>query len=494
MKKTILSVVAGLFLVGLLAAPSMAWQGRMAGAGDANGLIEDESDYLIHPAAIASGRGFNAYGHYRLTYDKATQWDYSASAPTAGVTYPYTTSGHSWKNEGQLGTAFNLGAGRMGVFFDFTDVRGTYSGEEKYAGVLGPNYHAYDLNDKLDNFALKVIYGLPVQAVKLGGELQIAYRNEEQETFFSDMLMKNYPWAAENAPALDLYPYMIPFKSKYWEAQGKASIAGMLGPAKYAFTLKGAIPFASSNEYNYENDKGPYVNAEGKVKGFNVAGDFWLRVPLSDRMVLPFVVSAGYKDIKRDGSAPTADSSLVTYEHEAKDIFVKVGGGMDYTPAKGTRIAAGLYYDYLRTDQSIYFTDVLTPADFYVDDYADMPKYTEHRLTVKALAEKELCARVVLRGGFNLFYGMVKSDYAYSASDDVGPYMPLVMSTSGSNLGVNVSAGATVNLDRVSLEPFINAGYVKYKTSGDGTIGSYPAEAEFNKANWLVGGGLSVKF
>jgi hypothetical protein len=61
-------------------------------------------------------------------------------------------------------------------------------------------------------------------------------------------------------------------------------------------------------------------------------------------------------------------------------------------------------------------------------------------------------------------------------------------------MGVNASIGATVKIDKVSLEPFINGGYVKYKTSGDGTYGTDPASAEFDKTDWIIGGGLSVKF
>jgi hypothetical protein len=381
----------------------------------------------------------------------------------------------------------------MGVFFDYTGVRGKYNGEERYSGFYGPGSVNYDLDSKLDNFALKVIYGLPVQAVKLGGEFQIAYRSEEQKTFwFEDAMYNstNYPWAAEDHPAWNLYPFMIPYKSKYWEAQGKVSLAGSAGPAKYALTFKGGIPFASDNQY--DRGDGSYV-MEGKVKGFNVGGDFWLRVPLNDRMVLPLVISGGHKTIKRDGVYNPQAPWIVTYEQESKDIFVKIGGGVDMKPAKGTKIAAGIYYDFTRSTQSAHFEDVY-PVEFYVDDYADMPQYTEHRLTLKALAEKELSSRVVLRGGVNVFYGRVKSDYAYSAYDDEGPYGSVNMSTRGSNMGVNASVGATVDLGKVSLEPFANAGYVKYKTSGDGTYGNTLVEAEFNKANWLVGGGLSVKF
>jgi hypothetical protein len=493
MTKNSFSVVAASLFVLLLAAPSVAWQGRMAGVGDADGLIEDESDYLTHPAIIAAGSGLNSYGNYRLTYDQASKWDYSINSPASSVIYPFSTSGHSWKNEGQVGAAFSLGTGRMGVFFDYTGIDGKYSGDEGYTGFWYNGSGTYDFNNKIDNFALKVIYGMPVQAVKLGAEFQIAYRNEEQETNWLEDhgdFFKNYLWAAEDYPEINLYPFMIPYKSKYWEAQGKISVAGSLGPAKYTFTLKGGIPFASDN--NCDRGDSLYT-AEGKVKGFHAGGDFWLRTPLNDRLILPFVVSAGYKTIKRDGVYDAELPWIVTYEHEAKDIFVKVGGGVDFTPANGTKVAAGLYYDFIRTNQNLYASDIDLPT-FYVDEYTDMPKYTEHRWTLKTLAEKELSSMVVLRGGFNVFYGIVKSDYAYSAHDDFGPYSSLSASTSGSNMGVNVSAGATVKLEKVSLEPFINAGYVKYRTSGDGTIGSFAIETEFKKDNWLIGGGLSAKF
>ena len=493
MKKNNLSVVAASLIILLLAIPSMAWQGRMAGMGDANGLIEDESDYLIHPANIAAGSGLNFYGNYRLTYNKTTKWDYSISSPALSVTYPFSTSGHSWKNEGQLGAAFTLGAGRMGVFFDYTGINGNYSGDQSYAGFWYNGYATYDFSNKINDFALKVIYGLPVQTMKLGAEFQMVYRNEDQETNWRDAgnFFKNYLWSAEDYLENNLNPFMIPYQSKYWEAQGKVSVAGSMGPAKYAFTLKGGIPFASDNKFDRVGSLSYTI--EGKVKGFKAGGDFWLRVPLYDRMVLPFVVSAGYKTIKRDGVFDAQLPWIVTYEHETKDIFVKVGGGVDFTPANGTKVAAGLYYDFIRTNQSLHASDTNLPT-FYVDEYADMPKYTEHRLTLKTLAEKELSSRIILRGGFNVFYGMVKSDYAYSAYDNFGPFSPLNISTSGSNVGVNVSAGATVRLDKVRLEPFINAGYVKYKTSGDGTVGLFATEAEFNKDDWLIGAGLSVKF
>lgn len=492
MKKSVLSMAVLLFVL-FLAVPSMAWQGRVAGAGDAAGLIEDESDFLIHPAAIASGKGFNAYGYYRLTYEKAKSWDYTASVPTFGVTYPYAADGESWKHEGQLGAAFALGAGRMGVFFDYTGVRGKYSGDEFYDGFSDPGYHNFDLENQTDNFAIRAIYGLPLGPVKVGAELQVAYINEEQEHIFNDQMLKNFSWGAEDNPALNLLPYMIPFDSKYWEAQAKASVAGGAGPATYAFTLRGGLPFAGDNEY-VMGDENSSSTMDGKVKGFNLAGDLWVRVPVSERLTLPFVVSAGYKKIERDGSGAGMMGNLLDYEHEATELFAKVGGGVDVKLACGAKVAAGLYYDYLKSEQNIHFFDNFPAGEFYMDDYTDMPKYTQHRLTLKALAEKELTPMVALRGGFSAFYGLVKSDYAYSAVDDEGPYLPVDMSADGSILGLNASIGATIKLAPVAIEPFINAGYMKYKTDGDGSYGPFPTSVELSRTNWLVGGGLSVKF
>jgi hypothetical protein len=499
-KNVVLIVMVSLFLL-LLTTPGYSWQGRMAGMGDATGLIEDESDYLIHPAVIASGKGLNVYGNYRLTYDKATTWDYSMTSPGFDSVYPYNASGYEWKNEGQLGTAFTLGSGRMGVFFEYTGISGKYSGDEIYTHWNPtPGYLTYDLKNNLDNYALKIIYGLPAGNINLGGEIQIAYRNEEKYNHLSDInhAGENYPWAAYNNTMANLYPYMIPFNSQYWEAQGKVSIDGSMRAAKYAVTFKGGLPISSKNKYDYTGNfaDSDTFGLEGNIKGWNLGGDFWLRVPLSSNIVLPFIVSTGYKQIQRDGSGLSTGNGLVNYEHEAKDFFIKVGGGVDYTPTQGFKMATGLYYDFLNTQQSIALSETYAADEYFYATYSDMPKQSEHRLTLKALAEKELSSTFALRGGFSVFYGRVKGDYAYSGYDNDGAtgIYPLDVSTSGSNWGANLSIGATVKIDKISLEPFINGGYMKYRTSGDGTFDTDRVTTEFEKTNWIIGGGLSVKF
>jgi len=44
-------------------------------------MMDTSNCHYKTPPVIASGNGFNAYGHYRLTYDKATTWDDSLSTP-----------------------------------------------------------------------------------------------------------------------------------------------------------------------------------------------------------------------------------------------------------------------------------------------------------------------------------------------------------------------------------------------------------------------------
>jgi hypothetical protein len=229
---------------------------------------------------------------------------------------------------------------------------------------------------------------------------------------------------------------------------------------------------------------------KGKVKGFNVGGDFWLRVPLSDKVVLPFVVSAGYKQIKRDGDGWDTDDYFNAYKHKAENLFIRAGGGIDFTPAKGTKLALGLYYDYLSAKEDLKYDD-----DGTIYLYSDFPEQVEHRLTLRLLGEKALSPAVAVRGGFSAFYGLVKSDYAY---DYYNGYYLMAVSPKGSHMGVNASVGASIKLNKVILEPFINGGYAWYKTDGDGIAVEdttmYLLRMKLDKENWHVGGGLSVRF
>jgi uncharacterized protein with beta-barrel porin domain len=91
---------------------------------------------------------------------------------------------------------------------------------------------------------------------------------------------------------------------------------------------------------------------------------------------------------------------------------------------------------------------------------------------------------------------LAKRDYSYNADGNNFwfPPSPVSVSADGAHYGVNASLGASIKAGAVVLEPFINAGYAKFKTDGDGFTESMPTYVEVNKTNWLAGGGLSVKF
>ncbi len=66
MKKQMALIVFVLLSVFLIFGSSFAWQGRMAGMGDPYGLTPDDSDFLIHPALITRGEGFDVFSHFNL--------------------------------------------------------------------------------------------------------------------------------------------------------------------------------------------------------------------------------------------------------------------------------------------------------------------------------------------------------------------------------------------------------------------------------------------
>jgi hypothetical protein len=195
MKKTLLSILILLFLVLSLGGVSYGWQGRMGGMGDPYGLIADESDFLIHPAKIAAGEGIRFYGHYLFTYTGVTNWDYNMNiAGLLGGTLRDDVSGDELRHNGLFGASFPLGPGRMGLFFTYDGMRGDYDGHFTLTGVYV--YEILDMKSALDAFAFKLLYGLPIGGFKLGGEVQIAYRQEKKERndYDSGNAWLNDPW------------------------------------------------------------------------------------------------------------------------------------------------------------------------------------------------------------------------------------------------------------------------------------------------------------
>jgi hypothetical protein len=183
-------LIAALFFLNLFGLTyAFAWQGRMAGTGEAYGLFEDESDFLIHPAVIVSGQDLNIYGTYRFTYDYISQWDNEMVLPPpepADDKYPYEAKGHDWKNDLMAGTAFSLGTGRMGLFFEYAGNRAKYDCEEYYYILLTTVYRKFKIESKSDKFNLRAIYSKPFGSIKLGGEILISHIDEENTNIMID--------------------------------------------------------------------------------------------------------------------------------------------------------------------------------------------------------------------------------------------------------------------------------------------------------------------
>ncbi|MEN6475960.1 MAG: autotransporter outer membrane beta-barrel domain-containing protein [Syntrophaceae bacterium] len=497
MKNRLFLAGSTLLLILLSSSPILAYQGRMMGMGDPFGLVEDESDFLVHPAAIAAGKGTIYYGTYQFMYDRIDDMNFHTTFTEQGeepAPYLYNSDGHDLKNECRAGMVFPAARGRMGIFFEYTRDRGDFEGDQSSDPDIG---FTYDMASTINDYALRLLYGMPLSSCLAGAELQIASRVEKNENtlYYDGLATWNLP---VGGPVANILHLMIPYDSRFWEAQAKLSATGKTGSLPYAFTLHGGVPFSAKNKYDFGQTGAGSVALDGDVKGWNAGADAWLRMPLSGNLSLPFVLSVSYKDTKRDGDA----LGIVDYSHEAKDLALETGGGLDYTTASGARTAAGFYYDYLHLDQNFTFTMIGTPTS--VDDYDDYPKHVEHRFTCKTAAEKDYSPSLAIRAGLNLFYGWVDRDYAYVMSRTNGFLYPVDISGDGYTWGANVSAGATVKLNQVSIEPFAKCGYQKLKLDGDGSstvrgsfsdtsIDYYTGTGYYEKTNWFVGAGFSLR-
>jgi len=505
-------------LVFSLAGLAQAWQGRMGGMGDPFGLVADESDYLIHPAKITNGQGMRFYGDYRLTYTGVLNWDDELDLFTpAGAllsNFPKETSGNELRHEALLGSSFPLGSGRMGLFFQYSGKRGDYDGKQvEFFAPATFYYDRYDLKSNLDNFALRLLYGLPVGGLKLGGEVQFAYRQEEQEIIFNEdfggfrnLWTNPFQGGLSLAGWRDFFPFMLPYESHYWEALLKGSLEGKVGPLDVELTLKGGFLFAGDNTYEYQLQSpiGTLVDGfrlRGDVTGWRLGGDLWARYPLSQDLSLPFLVSIDFQDKSRDGDGPSLATGTYSYNSDEQSLHITIGGGLDKELAKGARIAAGIYYNYLQGKNEIKFNQFPTAGGFVDYDYTDFPSSFESQVMLRLAGELALSHAVTLRMGLTPFIGWVREDYTFSSfvsplatgfTDDV--------STDGLHWGIGASIGGTIKFKSITLEPFINGGWqqVHLKGSGDSVINTGVVttliDMSKDRDEWSIGGGLSVLF
>jgi len=495
MKKSCLFLVIISFLVFSLAGVSYGWQGRMAGMGDPYGLVEDESDFLIHPAKIANEKGINFYGGYRFNYTDVTDWNYNLdSFNTAGTLtgfYHYDTSGHEYRHDALLGAAFPMGPGRMGLFFEYAVKRGDYDGNE---GILGAsNYAKYDLRSNLDYFALRLLYGLPFGGFKLGGEFQFAYRQEENKNSMPGYL--NYILGTQ-IPARNLTPFQLPYdSSSYWEALFKGSLEGKVGPLDLEFTLRGGFIFGGRNELEITQTNIVIYDGSGDVKGWRVGGDVWARYPLGNALSLPLLVRVDYQDKTRDGVGLRSGLWYYPYESREQNLHLEAGGGVNKDFGKSTRIAAGIYYNYLYGNYDLTLNEIGPGGQVW--DHSDYPASTEHQVMLRLAGDHEISPMVALRMGLNFFYGWVREDFRFiknrtAYNDDI--------SLDGYHWGIRASLGGTIKFKPITLEPFVNFGYQQLNLKGDGerilSSGAISNLWEMDKLRkeWSIGAGFSIKF
>ena len=511
-KGGLLLLTLGFWVIALVV-NSYGWQGRMAGMGDPFGLVEDESDLLIHPSAITKGQGTTFFGNYRFNYRDVTDWDYTLTSFDSGgvlqTRWPFRGAGDEQEHDALLGTAFPLGPGRMGLFFQYSAKRGDYDGKENEF-YFGDNlFHTYRLESELDAFSLRILYGLPIGGTKLGGEIQLAYRQEENEDFVNEDQQlgnrasnTNYPLGAYFGKWLNLFPFMIPYDSEYWETLFKGSLETGIGPAKIAFTARGGFIFGADNHYKYEKvpDIGvtESVDMHGDVKGWRIGGDVWVRHPLSNGLSLPFLLKADYQSKTRDGDGEGVNFGSADYKHTRKEFQLEVGGGADRELKKGTRLAGGIYYGYL-CDSTEFALERLIGGSHEFFDNSDYPRQTEHRVILRLSGEKEFSPSFAMRFGMTFFYGWMREDFKFDYADTgLGLTSYEDISMDGSHWGIRASLGSTVKFGRLLLEPFVGGGYEMLDLDGNGTddlpfTGSL-LEMDKTKKEWFIGGGFSIRF
>jgi hypothetical protein len=511
MKKIPLFITVLIFLVFFQGGITHGWQGRMAGMGDPYGLIKDESDFLIHPADIANGQGINFYGNYRFNYTNVMDWNHSRTyfTPFGNDYNPIENSGHEWEQSGLLGAAFPLGPGRMGLFFEYAGKRGDFKGENNE--FFNQNYfsHRFSFDNDLDSFVLRLLYGLPIGGFKFGNEIQLAYRLEENKIFINENSGFQYYW---NSPLgnyfqwINLHQFLFPFDAKYWEGILKSCLEGAIGPVKIAFTMKGGLIFWGDNKYKASaiGSMGPgFIDGVGDVEGWNIGGDFWMRYPLTEDLSIPFLVKINYQEkntsvccVGMGNIFGLGISGSGNYKNREKNFQVEAGGGFDKELKKGTKIGTGIYYNYLQSKNNFKYQAVDDTGFLQIVDHSNYPDQTEHRVIFRFAGEQEISSMFSVRMGLNLFYGWVKEDFNFNFADSTGYSYVDNVSLSGSRWGIGASLGGTLKFDRLSFEPFISGGYQKLRLNGDGYDTSYPSiiDSDKLKKEWLIGGGLSVRF
>jgi hypothetical protein len=238
----------------------------------------------------------------------------------------------------------------------------------------------------------------------------------------------------------------------------------------------------------------------GAVDGWRIGGDLWVRYPLNG-LVLPFLVRIDYHEKNRDGDGPFWYGYYGNYETTERNLHIGVGGGVDKEFNKGTRVAAGIYYNYLQSTNDFWWGYYLLtdPTELLRFDHGDWPDYSEHQVMLRLAGEHELSPTVALHMGLNGFFGWATEDQMSDYMDWLGNRFIFDYSLDGPHWGIGASLGATVRLQHFALEPFVNGGYQSWDLSDEGDLYTNVTpplllERDDSRGEWSIGGGLSVLF
>jgi hypothetical protein len=276
----------------------------------------------------------------------------------------------------------------------------------------------------------------------------------------------------------------------------KGSLERKVGPLDLEFALRGGFIFGGNNNFRLTQTTIIIDDDSGGVDGWRIGGDLWTRYLLATDLTLPFLVRVDYQEKNRDGLALRSGPFSYPYDSHEKNLHLETGGGVDKDLNNGTRIAAGVYYNYLHGEYDFKLKEMSGVTVGQIWDHKNYPDSTEHQVMLRLAGEHEFSPMVTMRMGLNFFYGWVKDDFkfAYTTSyiDDITP--------DGSHWGIGASLGGTIKISPITLEPFINGGWQKLDLKGDGErISSSGAinnlwEMDKLRKEWSIGGGFSIKF
>jgi hypothetical protein len=184
---------------------------------------------------------------------------------------------------------------------------------------------------------------------------------------------------------------------------------------------------------------------------------------------------------------------------QEQSLHLTVGGGLDKELAKGARIAAGIYYNYLQGNNDLQVTRYIAAGGWINYDSSDFPASFEHQVMLRLAGELEFSPAVTLRMGLTPFYGWVRENFKFTYLASAATGFTDNVPTDGYHWGIGTSLGGTIQFKPITLEPFINGGWQQLHLKGDGdrvdaTGLVYLYDMSHDRNEWYVGGGLSILF